>query len=624
MSAISTYLEHIRSKIYAKDVRTAIVNAISQCYDDVNAPALQTEAMQAAVQAKIDAGEMAALTIADGSLTGAKLANGTITEDKLVTGLIPTADATLTQPGVPADAKAVGDVRENLILGKICSITDIGAVEWVQGNISNTGALSDSTTRCRSKSLVGYDSAAFIRIEIATGYEVSVIEYRNQKAIVANFVQRLVPFTPTKIEFTPITGYMYRLVIRATSGEDISSETIPNNCAHAYMYSVKTSKDEDLNFAVDTLKVLAADGDNELIDWEQGTLSVETGRPSSASDRVRSKLYTTYTSLRYLYVYCPSDFKLAIRAYEQSDAATQLRTYNFKTGFYIVEHTDGVMYKFILKKVDETNLTPSDVPSDLAIIPVFNSHWSKKAHGESVAARTTKRSNPTYVSQMVSVAQSYYDHRNDMTSGTRDMVYGYDTAVRQDTYTNQIDCSTFVGLVLRGLPYTDTQYYTKADTPAASVIANPDFVWSLNPQYYNYYSGDLISEPDDATRASQLGEWMIDMGWRVPKDKNLLNLEVGDIIFYSRLNAQGTAIAQPDRFMSINHIAVCVDKAPTVQGDGYYEGGFKYKHTMMEVTNVTPCVQTQIVETGWDTPSAVNANNYNTLSLICRPDLGSI
>lgn len=78
MSAISTYLEYIRSKIYAKDVRTAIVNAISQCYDDVNKPALQTEAMQAAVQAKIDAGQMAALTIGDGTITAAKLASGVL------------------------------------------------------------------------------------------------------------------------------------------------------------------------------------------------------------------------------------------------------------------------------------------------------------------------------------------------------------------------------------------------------------------------------------------------------------------------------------------------------------------------------------------------------------------
>ena len=224
-------------------------------------------------------------------------------------------DNTLTQAGIPADAKAVGDVRENLIFGKICSITDIGAATWIQGTISNTGSLGDSTTRCRSKSLAGYDSAALIRIEIATGYEVSVIEYRDQKAIVANFVQRLVPFKANKIEFTPITEYMYRLVIRATGGGDISPETIPDDCVHVYVYSVKTLKAEDLDFAVNTLKVLAADGDNELIDWEQGTLSITTGRPNPASNRVRSKLYATYNSLRYLYVYCPSDFKLAVRVY---------------------------------------------------------------------------------------------------------------------------------------------------------------------------------------------------------------------------------------------------------------------------------------------------------------------
>ena len=53
MSAISTYLQRILNAIWARDVRQAIHDAISQCYDDVNAPALQTEAMQAAVQAKI-------------------------------------------------------------------------------------------------------------------------------------------------------------------------------------------------------------------------------------------------------------------------------------------------------------------------------------------------------------------------------------------------------------------------------------------------------------------------------------------------------------------------------------------------------------------------------------------
>ena len=144
MSAISTYLEYIRSKIYAKDVRTAIVNAISQCYDDVNRPALQTEAMQAAVQAKIDSGEMASIAIADGSLTGAKLANGTIptakiadgavTAGKIASGVVPAVDTTLTQSGAAADAKTVGDelavVEDSLnaqieMLGESVEFTEI-------------------------------------------------------------------------------------------------------------------------------------------------------------------------------------------------------------------------------------------------------------------------------------------------------------------------------------------------------------------------------------------------------------------------------------------------------------------------------------------------------------------
>lgn len=96
MSAIETYLQYIASKVWARDVRTAIVNAIRQCYDDVHNPTLNTEALQAALQAKIDAGQMAALTIGDRTITAAKLALGVI-------------DNTLTTSGAAADAKKTGD-----------------------------------------------------------------------------------------------------------------------------------------------------------------------------------------------------------------------------------------------------------------------------------------------------------------------------------------------------------------------------------------------------------------------------------------------------------------------------------------------------------------------------------
>lgn len=73
MSAISTILARLRAAIWAIDVRDDIANAIEQCYSDVSNPTLRTEALEAALQEKIDQGEMAALTIGDGTITKEKL-----------------------------------------------------------------------------------------------------------------------------------------------------------------------------------------------------------------------------------------------------------------------------------------------------------------------------------------------------------------------------------------------------------------------------------------------------------------------------------------------------------------------------------------------------------------------
>lgn len=110
MSTISTliaqaraFVTTLRSSIWAIDVRDGIADsiqklseAIEQCYSDVSNPTLQTEALEAALQNKIDEGEMAALTIGDHTITAAKLAQGVI-------------DNTLATSGAAADAKKTGD-----------------------------------------------------------------------------------------------------------------------------------------------------------------------------------------------------------------------------------------------------------------------------------------------------------------------------------------------------------------------------------------------------------------------------------------------------------------------------------------------------------------------------------
>ena len=95
MSAISTILARLRAAIWAIDVRDDIANAIEQCYSDVSNPTLKTEALEAALQNKIDQGKMAALTIGDGTLTGAKLADGTIPKAKLDPSITFDADSAL-------------------------------------------------------------------------------------------------------------------------------------------------------------------------------------------------------------------------------------------------------------------------------------------------------------------------------------------------------------------------------------------------------------------------------------------------------------------------------------------------------------------------------------------------
>lgn len=141
MSAISEDLAKIQSAIYGEEVRGAIHDAISQCYSDVSNPTLQTEAIEAAIQVKIDEGEMAALTIADGTITGAKLVDGTIPTAKIADGAITMAklssdidldvdtDTTLTQSGIPADAKAVGDALAEAMTGE--SLEDGESMKYV-------------------------------------------------------------------------------------------------------------------------------------------------------------------------------------------------------------------------------------------------------------------------------------------------------------------------------------------------------------------------------------------------------------------------------------------------------------------------------------------------------------
>ena len=497
-----------------------------------------------------------------------------------------------------------------------------------QGGISyRDGSEGSDTNRCKSTIYVSFTGYA-LKVIPKAGYKVGTRIYTG--TTVSQFTG-YIGFKTEAFEINDNTKY-YKFVIGRMDDADITPEDLPDDVVTFSNIGTDKTLTGDNKIADAKVTGEAIGNIKTIIEsalmsntkalpfiWEQGTYNVNTGGKNAATNRVRTKYKVSLNSLNYIVMYCPDGWKLGGRRYTQNNEQTYLGTIPQFTGFKLIKHTEFTMYSFFVGKVDDTDITPSDIPDGIKIIPIYLPHWDANAHGNSVATFRTTRNNPLYVRQICDVAETYYEHRSDSTDGVADMQYGVDSATRIDSYTKQIDCSTYVTLCLMGIPYTDTQYYTKTDTPASSLVPNPQYTWSIDPRLYDYYPDDLTGEPNGGARASQLAEWMIDMGWRVPKDKKLLNLEVGDILFYARTNEAGSQLAQPDRFMCINHIAICTDKQKNISGTG-----LPYTYTLTEVTNVKPCVRKKVVEDGWDTPDVINVNNYNTLVLICRPDLGSI
>lgn len=206
MSAISTILARLRSAIWAIDVRDDIADAIEQCYSDVSNPTLQTDALEAAIQEKIDEGEMAALTIGDGTITAAKLAANAVTTPKIADGSITQAkldpnidfvqvDDTLSQTGEAADAAAVGAAIDELngsletqeekmldvetTVGKFESVA-IDEQLWINHSVwATTGEIVEDSTsdiRITHRELIGLDGEG-ITFYTKAGYQFLVFRF---------------------------------------------------------------------------------------------------------------------------------------------------------------------------------------------------------------------------------------------------------------------------------------------------------------------------------------------------------------------------------------------------------------------------------------------------------------
>lgn len=244
---------------------------------------------------------------------------------------------------------------------------------------------------------------------------------------------------------------------------------------------------------------------------------------------------------------------------------------------------------------------------------------------------TVKQNNDELIDDFLSVASSYLN---------RDDIEYKDglTVIWMDTATNGMDCSTFVSLCLMGWNYYESPYYTHRYINRDSWVGNPSHNWSLSTIQYKISRFIDGHNPDERIRlACQLARWMRDRGCYVPMGNGLQDVRKGDIVFWGIKRRATNEWYNPTWYEHISHIGIVYDieDAPNTydytdsQGNRHTgtwdKSRFPFKHTIIECTNVTPCVTTyRYLERGYDDPTNVYESNYNTLVMICRPDLGAL
>lgn len=242
---------------------------------------------------------------------------------------------------------------------------------------------------------------------------------------------------------------------------------------------------------------------------------------------------------------------------------------------------------------------------------------------------TFQRNNPESVAEFLTVAQSY--------AGLTSIVYNDgNTPLYLSGETNGIDCSTFVGLCLMGIPYSKSPYATGVYGGPSALKANTaDYPWAIRPMDYaisRYTDGHNATEM--VRLACQMGRWLRERCREVPLTNGLVDVQPGDIVLWGRKVKSTGAWLRDDWYEHINHIGIVSGKeaAPNtysyVDSDGVTQTGtwdkskYPYMHTIIESTSVTPTIRTTMVlEEGQAHPLDVYKNNVNTIRFIVRPDL---
>ena len=375
MSAISNFLSFLRSAIYAIDVRDGIADAIEQCYNDVNNPTLKTEALEAALQTKIDEGEMAALTIGDGTITGAKLANGTIPKAKLDPSITFDADSALDTTSTNAIqnkvvAGAISRLKadldagnDNLIISnsQMASFSGVFLTVWEQGGLYVSSGLPYNTQSAIRTDFISVANSDKVIISNPKGVTWNLYAYDANKEYVKSASPNYTD-DATGEYVVPDTIEYIRIQLSIT-GETISiigADGFSITSSHGYIFDYTDSKYADKSRVNLNRTQMATFSGIFFVDWEQGGLYVSSGLPYNTQSAIRTDFISTDDIESFLFKN-PNGVTWKVYAYDENKEFVKSLTTKSgsdDTGMYVVP--TSIKYIRVQLSITGTTISLSD------------------------------------------------------------------------------------------------------------------------------------------------------------------------------------------------------------------------------------------------------------------------
>lgn len=175
----------------------------------------------------------------------------------------------------------------------------------------------------------------------------------------------------------------------------------------------------------------------------------------------------------------------------------------------------------------------------------FTENLNKKANSETVVSNLYNTEG--IINQIMSVCKSYTDNFDKIVYGNR--YTAYDDIVMPVNGKFELDCSSFINLLIHGVKFHNSRYNGKNDN-----YGSPLFFHGIDSYKYRL--------------ANQIAKYCVENGYTFKPNADFSNIRAGDLVFYSwkgfETNPENYTQAQIDfhnkAFMKIDHVAMYLDQ----------------------------------------------------------------